>query len=571
MNFINRFLLGLVMLPKRLYERVGINTRHLQSILATKLMMDDRRPNTFHQTRVRRKEKAITGATLGTMFFSALTGLLFLFSFTVGENTVTQLTIYLSFFIFMLATSLISDFTSVLIDVRDNFIILPKPVTDRTFVLSRLLHIFIHVTKITLPLCLPGVIYLGINAGLWATVLFVIVIILVTIFTIFLINSVYILVLKFISPQKFHTIISYVQIFMAIFMYAGYQLLPRLAKNIVLTGYDLSNKAWTWLLPSYWFAQGWQFFYSPEINLPAMSGALLTIVVPPVSLWIVLKYFAPSFNQRLSLISGTSAETISSTKPRLQKPRGNSLSRYVSRLVTRKGEERMGFLLTWNLTGRSRDFRLKVYPSMGYMLVYVIVLIHNSANVNFEKVFTDTRSGRIAVISVIYMCGFLLVMAINQMQYSDRYKAAWIYFSTPIKSPGLLITGSLKAAAIKFFMPLAFAIIMAALIFSGMQLIPNILLGLSNVLLGCLILALVTFKNLPFSISQNASQQAGGIFRGFLSLLIPGALGLLHAMIYGIWLVVLISLGLSLLASWLLLDYLKTGNWLKVSNRDIEE
>src|ERR1700712_2420618 len=168
MNFINKLLLKLTLLPGHLYQRLGINTSQLKSILTIKLIMDDRRPNTFQQFQQKKSGKPVTFATLGTMLISALMGLFFLVTFSIGKDYVNHLTFYFFIYIVLLSSTLISDFTSVLIDVRDNYIILPKPVNDKTVVIARLLHIFIHICKIVLPMVLPGVIMMFIKHSIAA-------------------------------------------------------------------------------------------------------------------------------------------------------------------------------------------------------------------------------------------------------------------------------------------------------------------------------------------------------------------------------------------------------------------
>src|SRR5687768_13524567 len=148
MNFLNKGFLKLALLPKGAYTRLGVNYAHLQAILLAKLTMDDRRPNTMMQMRQQKSDKPVTGATIMSMFISAVMGLLYLISFALGNDIIVQLTFYFSLFFFMLSAMLIADFTGVLIDVRDNYIILPKPVSDRTVVVARLLHIFIHICKL---------------------------------------------------------------------------------------------------------------------------------------------------------------------------------------------------------------------------------------------------------------------------------------------------------------------------------------------------------------------------------------------------------------------------------------
>src|SRR6516164_8570634 len=98
MNFINRALLKLVLLPKKLYSNNGINTAQLQSILVAKLLMDDRRPASALAGRRRNNEKKeISKATLTTMLISAVMGALFLLSFALSAPVIVQLTFYFAY------------------------------------------------------------------------------------------------------------------------------------------------------------------------------------------------------------------------------------------------------------------------------------------------------------------------------------------------------------------------------------------------------------------------------------------------------------------------------------------
>ncbi|MEO5996278.1 MAG: hypothetical protein ABIN89_06100 [Chitinophagaceae bacterium] len=565
MNIVNRFLLRLALLPVALYRKIGVNTIHLKLILTAKLVMDDRRPNTFHQTRQRKSDKAISGATIGTMIMSALLGLLFLATFRISDELVTQLTFYFSVYIFMLASTLISDFTSVLIDIRDNYIILPKPVTDKTFVLSRLLHILIHVTKIILPMSIPGVIYMIIFRGYWPAFIFFLMILSATMFTVFLINIIYLAILKVTSPQKFQALISYIQIVMTILIFGGYQVIPQMVGKMPLGSFILKPNFWLWLLPSYWFALCCEFFSFLSLQPSLLFGSLLAILVPAFSLWMVIKYFAPSFNQKLSLITGTTEESVSLKKSGSNKRnRPLLLAERLSKIFAKKGEERMGFLITWKLTGRLRDFKLKVYPSIGYIAVLIVIMFFNNNELSIAELKSSNSQIRAIVISILYSSSFLLVLAIGQLQYSDKFKAAWFYFTMPIKKPGLIFSGALKAAVVKFYIPIMLLLSVLGIVLIGFHLLPNLVLGLLNVLLGCLILSLITLRNLPFSASQQTSQKAGVIFRGFLSMFMVFSLAIFHYIVYDILIVVIISIFLSALANWLLFDYLKNKSWTKV-------
>lgn len=565
-NIINRFLLSTVLLPSALYKRMGVDVSHLKSILHTKLIMDDRRPNTIQQTR-QKKDGNITGATLGTMFISAVMGACFLFSFFVGKDDVTHLTIYFSMYIFLLASSLISDFTSVLIDIRDNYIILPKPVTDRTVVTARLLHIIIHVSKIVLPMSLPGIIYMAFTTNAWGAIVFVIMLIFSSLLTIFLINALYIFILKVTTPQKFQSIISYFQIFFAIFLYGSYQIVPRMIDKANLEGYSISGNKFAWLAPPYWFAAAWQGFSKFDFNAGNIIAMALSIVFPLASIYVVIKYFAPSFNQKLSLINSSNAEH-ASVPVNSKKAKADS-SNYVQTMAkwfSKKGAERMAFLFCWKMTGRSKDFKLKVYPAIGYMIVVLIIPFLSRKNFNWGKL-KDADAAPFIFIGFIYFSSFLVMQAIAQMIYSEKFKAAWIYFVTPVKAPGHLISGALKAAMAKFYIPIVILVSTAAIILAGPKLLPNLLLGLFNEVLICSLITYITIKELPFSMQQSNAAKSGSFIKGLFMLIIPSVVALLHFLIYKFTPVVYICIVLSAIATWLILGSINNIGWNKILSK----
>ncbi len=563
MNIINRFFLRVLLLPARLYRNMGVSIPHLTAILTTKLIMDDRRPNSMQLTQKKKQQKPISGATLGTMFLSAILGAVFLVSFAVGKDYITQFTIYFSFYIFVLASTLISDFTSVLIDVRDNMIILPKPINDKTFVLARLLHIIIHVSKLMLPMTLPGMIWISIYEGIPGLLPFLFLIVAATLFTIFLINALYIFILKMTTPEKFKSIISYFQIFFAIFFYAGYQLVPRLVSKAALADYSISSSSLAWFAPPYWFAGSWLFLRNFHMISPFMICFILSVAVPIASVWIVIKYFAPSFNEKLSLISGSEGEAA----PVKANSKGiiSTTSVYITQMaewLTQRGAERMAFLHTWKLTGRSRDFKMKVYPSLGYLVVYIVIIFMNvKTKISLSSIQEESRGGKFIFIGVIYFSSFILLMALNQVVYSEKFKAAWIYYITPISKPGHLISGAVKATMVKFYFPLVVATSVSAIIIIGPKIIPNLVLGICNQLLITMFIAYISVRDLPFSAQQSTASKSGTFIRGLFSMLIPGVLAVLHYMVYTYLPVIIILCLLSGIAAWLMMDAVKNKSW----------
>jgi ABC-2 type transport system permease protein len=565
MNIFNKGLLKLVLLPSGFYRSMGVDIMQLRTILEVKLTMDDRRVNAMAQARRKKKAKPVKMATLGTMLISGLMGIFFLFSFSIGRNIETQLTFYYSMMFFMLAMTLIADFTSVLIDVRDNLIILPKPVNDRTFVVARLLHIFIHICKIVIPMSLAGIVYMISNYGAGGGILFFFIVILVTAFTIFFINGVYILILKITSPKRFQAIISYFQIVFAIAVYGSYQVLPRLVNRMDIQQLDLSTKKWVLIYPVYWLSCSWKLLFSFHAPSQQIVSGVLGLLLPVVSILIVLKYLAPAFNNKLALI-GTSGGTQHNTIVKKRK-KSFGLAGKISRLVTSGSAEKVGFDFVWRMTSRSRDFKLKVYPAMGYMAVYVVVMFLNSKNLSLEQIHADPTKGKVIIISAIYLTSLLLVTAINQIMYSEKYKASWIYYTTPLQWPGHVIAGGTKAAIIKFYFPLVMVITIAGLFLLGPAVLPNIVLGLFNEVLIATLVVYMGNKQLPFSTHQSNASRGGNIYKSFVVVAISGVIGVGHFFLYSILPAIIICIFLSGVASWLMMDSIKRIGWEKIISR----
>jgi len=559
---INKFFIGLVMLPSSLYAKMGVNVNHLRAILQVKLLMDDRRPNAFKQTKQDSKKKAVNSATIGSMVAMSVLGLMFIVPFFITSNTTTQFTLYFSMFIFFLAATLISDFTSVLIDVRDNQIILPKPISDKTFLFSRLLHILIHISKLVIPLNLAGIITIGITKGIGAAVLFVGILPFAIVFTIFLINALYLVILKVTTPEKFKSAITYFQIIFAVLIYGSYQIIPRMIDETTLENFAIPENGLMIIAPPYWFAAAWSSLYHFRGSWYQISSASLAVVMPIISVWLIIKYFAPSFNRKLAMISGSDqAEYKTETSIEGSKLSKTTLKEKLSAIFTKSGAERMGFEFTWMMTGRSRDFKIKTYPFFGYLAVYLVMFFIQKKKFSFDSIRNDETSAKILLLIAIYMIGMLLMQAITNIRVSDKFKAAWIFFTTPIKQPGNVISGATKALIFKFYLPFALTVSCALIPFLGWQILPNIILGLCNQLCIAFLMVYISVRDLPFANAEIGKVKGSNFAKSMLMLLLPFGMGGLHYMIYSFTAVVIILAILAVIAVWLISSSVYNRGW----------
>lgn len=566
MNIFDKFLLNFFLLSGPLLQKMNVNLDHLRAILIAKLTIDNRRPAPFQQMRGTNENKKINHATLITMLMSFFMGLLMLTSLNIGNDLVTKLTFFFSMFIFILAATMISDFTSVLIDTRDNQIILPKPVNDPTFVASRLIHIVIHINKLLLPMALPTLAGLIILKGPETIIPFILMVLFATLLSIFIVNALYILILKFTKPSKFQTVISYFQIGFAIFIYGGYQIIPRMISGLGTDDIDISNFQYIIYYPPYWFAQACNSLSNLTFNSLGIYMLILAIITPVLSILAVIKYFAPAFTSNLSKIISGSSE--SKMRPAQYQITGNNkLSGFskLAKLLTADNYEYIGFLFTWKMMVRSRDFKLKVYPGIGYLIVILAMMFFNS-DFSFYDIKEMNSSGKRLFLVIIYISSFVYLTALSQIPYSDKYKAAWLFAISPLQKPGNILSGAVKSVMFFFYIPLVLLISIFGIYLGGISIIPNLILGCFIVLTIGAVMALINLNELPFTVSAENASKGRNFSRNIISITFIAIPGIIHWLIFDqTWLIIIAAI-LSILISWLVMKKIKNTGWSKINS-----
>ena len=243
---------------KTLWIRLGANPDQLEAILRVKLTMDDRKPYTaFGQTQPQKQKKAVRKRSLLTTILFLVVGCGYLAIFATGFDLFTSLSLFFMAFMAILALSLISDFSNLLIDVRDNYILLPRPVNPQTILVVRLLHILIHLSRIVLPMSLPALVYLSITQGPIGGLAFIVDAVFATLLCIFLICAVYLIILRFTTAERFKNIIGGIQVVFTIIVFGSYYIVPRMIGELQLT-----RKPWSWGIAFYMWRRpcGWRPF-----------------------------------------------------------------------------------------------------------------------------------------------------------------------------------------------------------------------------------------------------------------------------------------------------------------------
>ena len=554
----NRFTLKIISFLYPMLEKMGVNTLQLNNILATKLLIDSRRPSALFTDSSKSAAPASSAkVTIFTLVLGAFYGAIL---FLPTSPLIAQ-TLYFSLFMIMMILTLISDFTAVLLDVRDQYIIGPRPVNDRTTSMARILHASIYVMRLALLQGLAGLIIIGYVDGIVAVPVFLIQIILATGISILLVNIIYFLLIKAVSAQVFKDIISYFQIAFSVAIFIGYFIVPRLIKVSMIDNFKLSSHPWVYFLPPTWIAGLNEALIHPSrANLTVTLLALTGMVIPVVGLWFVIKVLAPGFNQLLTTLSTSDGETSNTTQKAIYRP--GILDR-IADLVASDPVENAGFRITWKLAFRTREFKMKVFPAFAYVPVWFFFIIMKGETGTFQEKILRMREGS-NYIFLIYLSISFISAILNQVWLSARYKAAWVYYAAPITEPGKIFSGMFKAIMSLYFFPYCLLLSIPVLFLWGSQAISNLLLAFVIAQIVGLLIALFTVKGFPFSRPVLIKSSGGNMLQIFFTVAVGGILayGQFKISHYNIavWLLIIPAV----LIYWVMLKYYSRQTWKEI-------
>lgn len=564
----NKLLLKLVMLPSGLWQRMGADKDQLRAILHAKLLMDDRKPLSFGANkgmeRKRKKKKDRKNTSLLTMLLSFFMGMIYVFPILMClSNTVIGLAFFYTMFIFFFTFTLITDFANVLVDTKDKLILFPRPINDRTIMMSRLLYIAIYLFRLAIPMSIPAWIVFGIIKGWIGVLFFPFPVLLLVFIVLFVVCGLYILMLRVSKPGKFKEVLNYFQIGFSVVFFATYMLSsrmidPKAIENVNIEAFDVFK-----YIPTYWIATSWSWVDSTAAILPGTKWlSIFAILFPVVSLWLTVKYLAPQFIK--SLVSSENTEVVVETPKRNVKEQKNEQQFYkLANLLNKSDIGKAGFIMTWLQTNRSRTFKMRVLPTFAYVPVYFFYILLNN-NKPFAEVWSGLPDSK-SYITLLYMTTFVIMQGLAYITMSDQYKAAWVYYSAPIEKPGEVILGAFKAMWVKYFLPFMLVIGAFTIYVWGAEKLLDIVLATVNITFFTVAQMYFSYRILPFSMKEQVKDNGvKTIIRVLLTFLLIGVLGVAHYLADVLWWLKLIFLVLTAILLWMFYDSLRNTPWNKL-------
>ncbi|WP_163881944.1 hypothetical protein [Paenibacillus favisporus] len=524
---------------KALFEKAGMDYVQMRRILQIKLTMDGRRaPTLIGKTSRSADPDELSNQFLKSLWIYAVMGAVMTPFVVMGHNLIFQMSIVFGILMFMITTSLISDFSSVLLDVRDHTILGSKPVNAKTINMAKAIHIMIYLFFITGSITAAPLVGVLFRHGIVFFLIFVLEIVLMDLLIVAITALLYWLVLRFFDGEKLKDIINYVQIGLTMVMAVGYQLIARVFNLVDLQiGYEA--QWWHVFLFPVWFAAPFEWLFGGYRGEAIIVFSLLSVLLPLLAVWIYVRMI-PSFEANLRKLSIQTAR---------KKGRGGRWPDVLGRWICRSREEQVFFRFALGMIRKERDYKLKVYPSLGLSLIFPFIFMFNTFNSGSS--WEEIRAGNSYLF--MYFCAVMIPSAVMMLQYTSTPKGAWIFNTVPLRNHEPVYKGTLKACIAQLILPI---FVVESIIFTvifGVRILPDLLVILIMTLLYTVISFRLMGLEIPFTEPAQAGTQSGRAGLMLLLFLILGAMAGLHFALrfstYGVYVLMAVAL-IGNIAAW---------------------
>ncbi|WP_053959878.1 hypothetical protein [Sulfobacillus thermosulfidooxidans] len=469
-------------------DAMGYEYPKLRQILQVQLIMDSRRPATVFAARKKMSTTTERNGFLKSLWMYGLMGILLVPLVTIGHNYLVTMSLIFTVLMFFVMTSMIADFSTVLLDVRDRNILMTKPVNAQTVGLARVIHIILYLSLLTAAIGGPSLVGAFIAHGLAFGATFLVALVFMDLLIMALTAFVYLFFLRFFDGERLKDLINYVQIGLSIGMVLGYQVVGHVFQVIKMR-IVFHPALWQVVVPPLWFGAAFAWLFGHQTGSIMAVLAVMAFIMPLILFGLYL-WSLPVFERHLQKL--TSMSEMSRTR------RYQSLWKFMGMILCPNLEERTVFDFAGLMMAKEREFKLKAYPALGLAIVLPFLMFLNpsySSSSSFHHLPIQDHYGYLA----IYTSGVMIPSVLMMLKYSSQFKAAWIFEATPRKSPQSIAKGTLKAAIVRLILPVFSIETIIFLAVFGLRIWPDLLASA----LALFAYALIVFRRagfvLPFS------------------------------------------------------------------------
>lgn len=503
-----------------IFKKSNVDYDVMRRILQVKLTLDSRRESAFTRSQGK-KDEDTSNSFWKSYWIYALFGLFMIPLGFLGDSPFIGLNLFFGIILFMLISSMISDFSSVILDTKDKIILLTKPVSKETLTTARFIHILIYLMSLMLVLTIPGILSFAYNYGIIFGVLLLLVMGLLCLLSILGTSFIYTILMRFFEGEKLKDIINVFQIFFIMTLNIGYQVLIRMFRFIDYE-FVFTPKWWTYLLPPSWFAAPFEMLFFSHFEIEYIILSILAVLIPVLSFIIHVRVIAPGFEQYLSKLDAVEKGKIEKKNFKYK------IRESLYNLMAKTNTEKTFIKFTRIMLRKERSVKFKVYPLIAMTFVFPIIFMVMRA-LDYEGVSMISILGDRSTVFYFYLSALMISQVITLTSFSDSYKGAWVYGVMPIEDKHEVLKGSIKGLLITYVLPIVIFFLCAGLYLYGFYAILDFTIVFSASFISMMLSFKLSKKRYPFSekFTQD-NQKEGSVKNMFITMGIIGIYFIIH-------------------------------------------
>ncbi|MDE0038966.1 MAG: hypothetical protein OXU77_15655 [Gammaproteobacteria bacterium] len=332
--------------------------------------------------------------------------------------------IAMSIIMVLLATALLTDYQTVVSSPADFEVLGYQPISSRTYFLSRLTNLMFYAGLIGVLTGGPSLLVVFVKYGGLALAGWLIALATAVFWVVLIVTTGYAAMLHVVPPDRLKRGLGYLQLLTSTAVYGSFFLLPLLIGGRIAVSFVVEASPWLLLYPPVWFA------CLPRIatgSLDILDGFSLLIVVGSIAV------MAGMARGRLSLAYTERLGALLSSGTRPRRKTGMARRRRIPRWRARLPPE-LAIMATLIRAQFRHDMRFRMVVLSAFPLALCMLAVPFLRQL--ESAADEIGLDATMAMGLVHLSTILLPLTLlDNLRYSESFRASWIFFSTP-SDPG---------------------------------------------------------------------------------------------------------------------------------------